>query len=389
MATTWGQFTWGSNTWNSAVNTISVSGQAMSAAITTPKWVNNVGWGSDDWGVENWGSSGLTPSISGIAFTATLNNSGITVTGEINSGWGRLEWGENAWGIAGDVLTAGNSLTGALGTLSITTEINTGWGSDGWGVEGWGASIQVVQPSGLVITAFEGSTGLSFDGDSNLTLSGNSLTATLGEEFAFTLFTQDVTGNAMTMNQTFDPEVVDVTGIAMTAALGDETSAPNTIAEVNAFSVGYWGYKSAWGNFAWGNGTTNTLVMSMLENFSGVDPAPDAEATGNAMAAALASGTSFTIIGNANIQLGTLPMTAALGTAVLDANTLVDVTGVTLQTVQLGSVTVTADGNIFPDGLPLTNTLGTGTNVLIWNAVDTGSAPTTPPGWKEVPTNAA
>ena len=134
-----------------------------------------------------------------------------------------------------------------------------------------------------------------------------------------------------------------------------------------------------------------------------------------AIAIALAAGDTFNIQGDANIAPlaamgwsdGTwgestwgdglyrpdtddiFPLTASLGTATLDANTIVDLTGVTLQTVQLGSVTVTGTGNVILTGNSLTIGQGTGTNVLIWNAVDTGSAPTTPPGWKEVPTNAA
>ena len=87
----------------------------------------------------------------------------------------------------------------------------------------------------------------------------------------------------------------------MSATLGTAIGDNITIAEVNAFSVGYWGYRSAWGNFAWGNGQTNTLVMSMLENFSGADPEPDASATGQAMAIALAAGDTFNIRGDANI----------------------------------------------------------------------------------------
>jgi len=155
--------------------------------------------------------------------------------------------------------------------------------------------------------------------------------------------------------------------------------------------------------------------MSMLENFSGADPAPDAVATGNVMAIALAAGDTFNIIGDANIAPlaamgwsdGTwgestwgdglyrpdtddiFPLTAALGTAVLDAVTNPTITGLGVQQVRLGSVTVTGTGVVIPTGNNLTIGQGTGTNVLIWNAVDTGSAPTTPPGWQEVPTNAA
>ena len=155
--------------------------------------------------------------------------------------------------------------------------------------------------------------------------------------------------------------------------------------------------------------------MSMLENFSGVDPGPDAQVTGNVMAAALAAGDTFDITGDANIAPlaamgwsdGTwgesrwgnglyrpdtddiFPLTAALGTATLDAVTNPTITGLGVQQVRVGNVTVVGEGNVIPTGNNLTIGQGTGTNVLIWNAVDTGSAPTTPPGWQEVPTNAA
>jgi hypothetical protein len=417
MATTWGQYTWGSNTWSSNLNTISVNGQAMSVSlnnsgITITNEVN-VGWSSDSWGVENWGLSGQTVQPTGVLLTASVGDELIDT--EINLGWGRLTWNENAWGIAGDVLLSGNSLTSVLGSPTIINEINTGWGSDGWGVEGWGASIQVVEPTGIQMTAFEGSAGLAFDGDANVTPPANALTIAQGDEEAFASFVAEPTGLPMTMNQTFDPEVVTLTGFALTATLGDESSAPNTIAEVNAFSPGYWGYRSTWGFSAWGNGQTNTLVMSMLENFSGADPAPDANPVGQAMAIALAAGDTFDIIGDANIAPlvamgwgnGTwseskwgngvyrpdtddiFTLTATLGTAVLDAVTLPTITGLGVQQVRLGSVSVTGEANVFPTGNNLTNSVGTATNVLIWNAVDTGSAPTTPPGWQEVPTNAA
>ena len=82
-------------------------------------------------------------------------------------------------------------------------------------------------------------------------------------------------------------------------------------------------------------------------------------------------------------------MALTLGNEVVDLNTPVDVTGFAL-TANLSSVADVITTNVvFPSGNALTMSLGTGTNTLIWNAVDTGSAPTTPPGWQEVPTNAA
>jgi hypothetical protein len=82
-------------------------------------------------------------------------------------------------------------------------------------------------------------------------------------------------------------------------------------------------------------------------------------------------------------------MTMTLGAETVDLNTPVDVTGISL-TAALNSVgDVLTECNVFPSGNALTFSLGTATNVLIWNEVNTGTAPVDPPGWQEVDTNAA
>ena len=409
----WGGESWSEGTWgNVGTGDQIVTGFGLGVALGNVGQTSSTGWGRSTWGSQVW--NGFADVIlQGQSMTATVGDELINT--DINSGWGGSPWGHTGWGAYGTCILTGNAISANLASVTIDNEINTGWGSDGWGVEGWGESIQTVTLSGQAMTMAEGSGGIEFDGDSNLTLSGNALTATLGDESTSIKVGPILTGFPLGISLTFDVAVIPASGIPMSATLGTATGDNITIAEVNAFSVGYWGYRSAWGNFAWGNGQTNTLVMSMLENFSGADPEPDASATGQAMAIALAAGDTFNIRGDANIAPlaamgwsdGTwgestwgdglyrpdtddiFPLTASLGTATLDANTIVDITGVTLQTVQLGSVTVTGTGKVIPTGNSLTIGQGTGTNVLIWNAVDTGSAPTTPPGWQEVPTNAA
>ena len=410
----WGGLAWNVGTWgNVNAGDQIVTGFALSASLGTVEQTSSTGWGRNTWGSKIWNGFGDV-ILSGISMSAAVGGDELINT-EINKGWGRLGWNINAWGIGGQTSTGSFPMTMAQSSVTIDNEINTGWGSDGWGVEGWGESIQTVTPTGIAMTAFEGSAGLSFDGDSNLTATGNSLTAALGDETVSIKVGPILTGFPLGISLNFEVAVVPVGGIAMSATLGDEASEFKTIAEVNAFSPGYWGYRSTWGFSAWGNGQTNTLVMSMLENFSGTDAAPDAEATGQAMAIALAAGDTFNIQGDANIAPlaamgwsdGTwgestwgdglyrpdtddiFTITAALGTAVLDAVTQPTVTGLGVQQVRVGTVTVSGEASIIPTGNNLTMGQGTGTNVLIWNAVDTGSAPTTPPGWQEVPTNAA
>jgi len=153
----------------------------------------------------------------------------------------------------------------------------------------------------------------------------------------------------------------------------------------------------------------------MQENFSGVDPEPDAEATGQAMAMNLSPISNFNITGDATTRVltamgwsdgtwseskwgngtflavpdVTFSLSANLGTAVLDANTIPNITGLTNLFTNVGTLTATGTGKVIPTGNLLTMGLGTATNVLIWNEVNTGTAPVDPPGWQEVSTNAA
>ena len=89
-----------------------------------------------------------------------------------------------------------------------------------------------------------------------------------------------------------------------------------------------------------------------------------------------------TVTGDANVTATALPMTAALGTAVLDANTLIDLTGFGL-TMQEGTATA-PDSLAILTGIEMTMAEGSVVGPVIWNPVPTGNAPIDPPGWKEV-----
>ena len=113
-----------------------------------------------------------------------------------------------------------------------------------------------------------------------------------------------------------------------------------------------------------------------------VDPAPDATVTGIGFNASLAVGT--VVIGEANVTVVGEGFAAGLGVGELDAVTLADVTGISMS-ANLGSIAeVTGTAVVNLTGFDLTMELGTNTNTLIWNQVDTGTAPIDPPGWVEV-----
>ena len=80
-------------------------------------------------------------------------------------------------------------------------------------------------------------------------------------------------------------------------------------------------------------------------------------------------------------------MTANLGTAVLDANTISSPTGIAM-TATLSEESVVGDATAQLTGIQLTMAINSA-NALIWNEVNKGSAPLDPPGWVEVPTRAA
>ncbi len=360
VVNSWGAHSWNQGAWN--------QNQDLTVQVSNP---NNVAWGANVWGFGEWNN--------GEALSMSLNNSGITVE----------------------------------------SFVNVGWGSDTWGTETWGESGNLHQVTGLAMTMAEGSNGISINGDSIVIPPGNTLTVSAPATVeAFSAFVAEPSGIPMVAQLNFNPGFAQITGIAMSAALGSVNADNITKAEITSKLPGYWGYKSSWGTLAWGNGQTELLAMAMSENFSGADPAPDATVTGQQMSMSLAipGQNNFDITGDANTGVGDTTMAwgdatwgnsrwnngsfiadpnygqtmaMSLGTASGELLTPVDVTGIALTAALNSPADVVTETRVFPSGNALTFNLGTATNVLIWNEVNTGTAPVDPPGWQEVDTNAA
>ena len=314
-------------------------------------------WGTGAWGQNQWGDQADVAVVAtGFALTNTLGDE--TTAGEVNTGWGRLTWGENAWGEYGDVVISGIGMTANLG--SVTTQA-----------------------------------------DANATNSTNN-----NQELGLTTGTATATGTT----------VGYLTGIAMTAAQGTADAGPDAmttgnhatmgLGSVSAYNVSGWG-RQHWGDNAWGvegtwatalvSGigmtatlgspseitgdatlTANTLNVAQV-TLGAVDPAPDAMITGEFMIAALGT---LGHTGDANVSLTGFAMTAALASVTADAITLPTITGFAM-TMALGDETTKIHSTVIPTGIALTCSLGAG-SALIWNEVNTGSAPLDPPGWVEV-----
>jgi len=331
--------------------------------------------GSEAWSDYSWASNLNTIDVNGISVSFNL---GTGTQAFPSLGWGGQVWSNGEWGEldSPEIIPTDVSFSANLGSPLIDTEVNQGWGSDTWGTETWGLSGQNADVTGIALSSNLGSVTTVIS--ANVIPTGEEITGNTGTLEAFASFTIEVTGISMTMDLTFDPEIVSPTGQELTSTLGTAALDANTIAEVSTKVSSYYG-SATWGFGAWGNEPVETLAMNSEEGT--VDPSPDAAVTGIGFEADLAVGT--VIIGEANVTVVGEGFAAGLGVGELDAVTLADVTGISI-TANLGTIAnITGHANVFPTGIGLTTALGTN-KTLIWNQVDTGTAPVDPPGWVEV-----
>jgi len=313
-------------------------------------------WGTGFWGQNQWNdSANPTFTLTGIALSASLGDE--STAGEINTGWGRAGWNDFAWGIAGNLIAPGDAITATLGSAVASIDVSTGPGTNNnqlLSASLGTPNIDVVGkafPTGIAMTSNLGTA----DAGPDAMAIGIAMSMGLGSVDAFNQTGWGRQGwnvNAWGVEGQFAN--VDVTGIAMTAAAGDISLLGEAVVLLNTLNVA---------NVTLGN----------------VDPAPDASVTGNLAVANLG-----TLVGQAGAGASPsgIAMTAALGTAVGVPGQEIPLTGISMNN-QLASVSIAIHIDIQLTGLSLTMNQGSG-SALIWNEVNTGSAPITPPGWQEV-----
>ena len=249
--------------------------------------------------------------------------------------WGSGVWSGNAWGSDNNINTvSGIGASSSLGSVSVTAELNAGWGRLTWGENAWGEQGDVVL-SGIAMSASLGDESISID--VSPTVTGIAMTASQGDESVEISFEIEPTGIAISANLgTLDPAPdAMVTGIGATASVGT----------VEAYNLEGWG-RYFWGQFEWGaTGEWESVIptgISMSVNVGTVVATPNTIATPSGIAIT-ATLTDESVVGEATVQLTGIGLTMAINSV----------------------------------------------NPLIWNEVNTGSAPLDPPGWQEVPTRAA
>ena len=325
--------------------------------------MSNPTWGTGSWGQNQWGDqSDVAIVATGFALTNTLGDE--TTAGEINTGWGRLTWGENAWGEYGDAIITGIAMTANLGSVTTTADANATNSTNNnqelgvtvGTVTATGTTVAYINDTDLVMTAAQGTA----DAGPDAMLTGNHATMGLGSVSAYNETgwgRQHWGDNAWGVEGTWATALVS--GIGMTATLGSpsEISGDATI-------------------------TANTLNVAQV-TLGTVDVAPDAMVVGEFMIAALGT---LGHTGDANVSLTGIAMTAAQGEETADANTIANIdSGALPMTLGYGAsgVIIKIHTDVTPTGFGLTASLGAGT-AMIWNEVDTGSAPIDPPGWVDV-----
>ncbi len=311
-------------------------------------------WSVATWGANQWGDQAdPTFTVTGQALSSNLGTA--TVTTEINTGWGRLEWGEQAWGIFGTLIPTGVSLSGSLGTLGMkgdVTVIPTGNPLTATLSSVTAVGLAEVTPTGIPLTTNLG----SVDASPDAMPTGVAASMGLGTVEAFNLAGWGRLGWGD--NNWGDPNKsaqAAVSGIAMTAALGTPTEITGDATIV-----------------------ANTLNVAQL-TLGVVDPAPDAAITGNG--AILSLGTAVGSISVSPSVTG-IAMSANLGTALGIPGQTIIPTGSPLL-ARVAPVSAFTNATATFNGFGLTTTLGSG-NALIWDEINTGSAPIDPPGWREV-----
>ena len=318
--------------------------------------------GSGTWGVGTWGQNQWndladpTFTVTGIALTASLGDE--TTVGEINTGWGRLNWGDFGWGIAGTFIATGDAVTATLGSVAITAGASTGPSTNNnqlitTTLNDVTIDIRsVVFPSGFPLTAAEGTA----DAGPDAMATGIAMSMGLGTVDAFNQTGWGRQGwnvNAWGVEGQFAN--VDVTGIAMTAATGTLGMTGNA------------------------NLTLNTLNVAQA-TLGIVDPAPDAGVTGNLITANLGAAVGQA---GAGATPSGIAMTAGLGTVTAVPGQEIVPTGFPVEARLSSAFNILIHVDVQVTGLGLTMNQGSG-SALIWNEVNTGSAPLDPPGWQEV-----
>jgi len=314
-------------------------------------------WNSGFWGQNQWNDlANPTFTLTGISLSGVIGTT-TEAAGEINTGWGRIEWGINAWGEFGTALPTGVSASFNIGTVAVTAGATaTNSTNNGQTITGaLGAPAIDIQgkvfPTGFGLSGTLGAA----DAGPDAMLTTNHATMGLGSVQAYNQTgwgRQEWNENAWGVEGQYAN--VDVTGIAMTGAVGNLSLKGESVVLLNTLNIA--------------NATLGQI-----------DPAPDANLL--SQLATMSTGT-LGMQGDVPQDVTGIAMSAGLGSVVAVPGQEVPLTGLPAL-ARLSSPSYIIHVDVLLTGNALTMAQGSG-SALIWNEVNTGTAPINPPGWQEV-----
>jgi hypothetical protein len=216
-------------------------------------------WGELSWNAGNWGDqNNVTVSVTGLSNSIAQGQAG----GFPFPGWGALNWSSGSWG---DVQNVSEQLTGYQLNISQGDALgvpNQGWGSDSWGVENWGESGNAVTLTGFELTIDSGQK------EAWGQLGWNATNTEWGGSYVPEIaIGQQINASGQQLNITLDnvTELITVDafpqGNQLTTNLGTLDPAPDAevtgqqlnigVGTVTAYNEQGWG-RDRWGTEAWG-----------------------------------------------------------------------------------------------------------------------------------------
>ena len=314
-------------------------------------------WNTGFWGQNQWNDlANPTFTLTGVSLSGVLGTT-TEVDGDINTGWGRIEWGINAWSEFGSALPTGIGASFNVGTIAVQIDVTATNSTNNNQTITAAVNSVAIDIQGKVFPTGFGLSGTlgTADAGPDAMLTTNHATMGLGSVQAYNQTgwgRQEWNENAWGVEGQYAN--VDVTGISMTGAIGSLSLAGESVVTLNTLNV-----------------AQATLGV--------VDPAPDATVTGNFMIGALGT---LGMQGDVPQDITGIAMSAGLGSVVVVPAQEVDVTGLPAL-ARLSSPSYIIHVDVLVTGNSLTMAQGSG-SALIWNDVNTGTAPIDPPGWQEV-----
>ena len=357
----WGQETWGYYNWGTlGDNSVSLSGLSTTTSTGSVTVQQVPGWGTQYWGAGEWGDL-FSPEalVTGVQISLTVNSISTkidvgviidtTVTGAANIGMQTA---------LGDEL-AGTSFLEIPDTNLLNTTVNSVFAgeavdvqvsspsNDEWGTEYWGAGMWGIGDGVTILLSNQ----FTIQVDADIDVNGIDLTSDVGD---------------LEQNSIYEfPN-----GAIATTTVGDVFGGEVVEVQVTTASAQPWGY-ALWGDGQWGNSVGTDI--SIGEDVIGL-PSQTVVLTNVNLGLVVSANTQPFIIADANVTGTSQLLTVSLGDEDAIPNTLVDLTGILLQTY-LTNVVTGLSVLVQPTGVTANVTTGTiGLNA--WAAIDSGPSPT-------------